>query len=919
MSPAPTEVNIQFPGPPSRSSLPAGGLTSQILRKSSNEDFDTEWYYPDDVATRMHRTGWHMDGQYNYIISKGLNTLYTYDYNGTTYQVMWHPHVPLTQPYRTGGVAQREFPDGDWGVPANLVAQVSEWPYQENDSHNSGGVIVDGSGRIHVSGNMHTDKLLYAITSTPNDISTFAFAGRDVINEGTSAVLDGATWEQTSFTYPFTVRLSNGDILLFVRSGDGYGSDPVAGPSKPEESAVWQFHYNHQTQVWTERGKVLSGLTSDSPVYTAGPYIGRPVVDSNDVIHIAGVWRWRSGLSGQANPFYLRSPDGGLTWEYGDGTTLSTPAKPEDEKLTVIEQGAQVTAFTYTPAIPILDSEGTFHCVFGEAAQSAGADLDNDPNVPAGTHAVHMYVTATGEPQFQYLDPTKGFNTSETVEMSIYAGLDGRVWAARTNRTPSSWVYVTELTPDAGSTPGDEWQLISEVPTVLTDSGYDSGAYDRGYLSLLLAPDGGNFTYSPDPGDGLAYGFVVTYDLNQWDSIVGQGASIPRIVKTGSFPALSDLTVNQKRASDQLLIWGPAVTNEDQIYTNTLFRVNAVGQVSEAGMGMRIDTDIELTPYNGSAVIPGPGVRVTSNASKAQAEGEWVMPLYTGAGLGILKTSAVASVYNTDEDYMATVVSGINAPHLISFPGNDINEYLSAPWVGPSGTMYWLWRINSKGYGNSGTPWPYDVAFFGTYDGSDGWVVWQSAADRHFHISYKATADGDSTLRDIDVGVSNSYDSGSLRETRLITFDGSVFKFYDLGTNETIPLPGAYATGIQPASRDDNQIGDAAGVPVVGTFPTTDGANLWVGRDPSGTYAGAPMYMQKLYIGSTYSEWPPKASDAGTKFAIDTQFPTEVGSEVVTDYSTTGATITWNTARTLGTGSIDQGEAWLETAEYRLL
>ena len=212
----------------------------------------------------------------------------------------------------TVAVARRTVGESLWEVfPTSFTS------FNINDTHNVISMAIDGDGVIHMSWGMHVNNLLYA-RSTGS-----VLGGNPIVmtNLGTA----GMTGQENSVTYPKFQTLPDGDVLFLFREGSSGSGD-------------WYLNrYDTVTDTW-------------SPVHTNGSGVQQPLMlgrgDSPDncfypdrltlgpdgMLHMAGVFRYNSdsqaGESGyQTNHryVYLRSPDGGTTWQRSDGSAITVP------------------------------------------------------------------------------------------------------------------------------------------------------------------------------------------------------------------------------------------------------------------------------------------------------------------------------------------------------------------------------------------------------------------------------------------------------------------------------------------------------------------------------------------------------------------------------------------------------------------
>jgi hypothetical protein len=216
-------------------------------------------------------------------------------------------------------------PDNDTVVVARRTLGESLWEifptdftsFNINDTHNVISMAIDGDGVIHMSWGMHGNSLLYAR-------STGSVLGDDPIVM-TSLGTGGMTGQENSVTYPKFQTLPDGDVVFLFREGGSGRGD-------------WYLNrYDTDTDTWAPVHANDSGAQQplmlgrgDSPDNCFYP--DRLTLGPNGMLHLAGVFRYNadslageSGYQTNHRYVYLRSPDGGTTWQRSDGSAISVP------------------------------------------------------------------------------------------------------------------------------------------------------------------------------------------------------------------------------------------------------------------------------------------------------------------------------------------------------------------------------------------------------------------------------------------------------------------------------------------------------------------------------------------------------------------------------------------------------------------
>lgn len=189
---------------------------------------------------------------------------------------------------RAAGGAWDTFDLGS--IPGNpLGAPVGD------DPHNTFVLGVDGLGHVHVAGNAHSSPLQAVRSTSPGSIDDWK--------------VEEPTGSSGRVTYPRFVGRASGELLLFWREGAaGAGEERLAALGPADEE-------------WSPLGTVLDGRPSDE-----SPYLHHVAVDHRtDALHLLFEWRGRTDPSTTNDVGYLRSSDGGHTWEDSTGRRAVLP------------------------------------------------------------------------------------------------------------------------------------------------------------------------------------------------------------------------------------------------------------------------------------------------------------------------------------------------------------------------------------------------------------------------------------------------------------------------------------------------------------------------------------------------------------------------------------------------------------------
>lgn len=211
-------------------------------------------------------------------------------------------YVPYHAQDKKLKIAKRTLPSGTWTVDTSGRTGLSE------DAHNFYSLAVDGSGRLHVAGDMHAVPMKYWRASAAGDyhIGSSWF---------TVPTTPGSTLE-SSVTYPFFIRLPNGDLLRFFRAGGAGDGDLIM--------ERWRDASNGGDDAWHT---VFANLIDGQGARSAYPH--RIVFDpTSGKLGIAWCWRDSTGINTNHDWAYMCAlySEDFATWRKADGSTQTIPA-----------------------------------------------------------------------------------------------------------------------------------------------------------------------------------------------------------------------------------------------------------------------------------------------------------------------------------------------------------------------------------------------------------------------------------------------------------------------------------------------------------------------------------------------------------------------------------------------------------------
>lgn len=200
-------------------------------------------------------------------------------------------------------VASREFQADKW----NIAHPLGKWLPDKNrfmhqteyDSHNYLTLAMDRAGHLHLSGNMHRDKMVWFCSEKPGDIHSllpFPMTGQ----------------REDSVTYPLFFYGRDGELLFRYRDGESGNGDDI---------------YNR----WNEESRSWQRLL-DLPLLSGGgecnAYARLPVFGPDKQWHMIWMWRDTPHCETCHDLSYARSPDL-LHWFTYEGTPLHLPVTPQ--------------------------------------------------------------------------------------------------------------------------------------------------------------------------------------------------------------------------------------------------------------------------------------------------------------------------------------------------------------------------------------------------------------------------------------------------------------------------------------------------------------------------------------------------------------------------------------------------------------
>lgn len=188
------------------------------------------------------------------------------------------------------GVWTYSKPQGEWLPDKNRFMHQTE-----HDSHNYLTLAMDKKGHIHLSGNMHKDKLVWFRSQKSNDIHS-------LVQQEMTGVREEST------TYPLFFYGRNGELLFRYRDGESGNGDDIYN------------RWNEVRQCWV---RLL-----DTPLLSGegqmNAYAQLPVFGPDNMWHMIWMWRDTPHCETCHDLSYARSPDL-LHWFSHDGKPTALP------------------------------------------------------------------------------------------------------------------------------------------------------------------------------------------------------------------------------------------------------------------------------------------------------------------------------------------------------------------------------------------------------------------------------------------------------------------------------------------------------------------------------------------------------------------------------------------------------------------
>ncbi len=197
-------------------------------------------------------------------------------------------------------LARRTLPQGSWDLRMlDIVGDL-------RDAHDDVVLGLSPDARLHLAYDHHNQPLHYRHTENLDPWWTFDPPGP----------MTGQ--REAHVTYPTFVNTTGGNLLFFYRDGQS-GNGALCVDAYDATAHAWRV----------VQSPLLDGLTLSSP------YWCRPEASADGVLHLAWCWRDSSNASTNHDICYIRSRDGGASWENSAGEKLALPVTPATANVVV--------------------------------------------------------------------------------------------------------------------------------------------------------------------------------------------------------------------------------------------------------------------------------------------------------------------------------------------------------------------------------------------------------------------------------------------------------------------------------------------------------------------------------------------------------------------------------------------------------
>ncbi len=199
-------------------------------------------------------------------------------------------------------LARRKLNSETWKI------YVTPYKGAVQDAHNVISLGIDGQGFLHISWDLHNQKLRYVR-------STKAINNADSALELTE-ILPMTGENEKSVTYPQFYTLPSGDLLFLYRDGSSGNGNAMLN------------RYDVEAQKWqvVQHPLIAGGGKRNA-------YLNNLAVDKEGGLHLSWVWRDSPDVATNHDICYAYSPDEGQSWQKSNGEKYALPITIENAEV----------------------------------------------------------------------------------------------------------------------------------------------------------------------------------------------------------------------------------------------------------------------------------------------------------------------------------------------------------------------------------------------------------------------------------------------------------------------------------------------------------------------------------------------------------------------------------------------------------
>lgn len=491
--------------------------------------------------------------------ANGINNCAPFNQDNLTVYNGWQYAVWVDNDFKVVA-GKRRLPNGKW-----LLANLSDMGILnrasvKKDGHNNFSIGVDKLGYIHIAGDMHAETQNYVRSATPQNF--------DFVDTYMLTPTDGG------LSYPRFVKRKDGELLFIYRKDEDvshFGADTHINI------------YDTTTKTWSKLvPKLIDGVATNEH-----PYLNHVAVGKDGSIQITGTFRSQS-LGGNNDIFYMKSPDGGITWTKSNGEVYTLPVTHTTLE---IAKFVSVTKGLLNQNGFEIDEEGNPHVTY-YMKESVSSPTNIYHLYHNGTSWVDEVVTNLSKP----LSGNLSNHTAELSRPSIFTYKNRVFIIYRVNYDgKKGTLRMIEVTPGSRESTSAAYKdfPILELDLGIWEPSFDTQAlYQRGELHMLIVPSTKdisevNTNLSQLDNWDKQFGAVLSIDLEQIDKLIRREVQLPHL-------RITHTTTGEKQSMSES---GTVALNNGNIIINNgknmLFAklsVRGRGDINTTKMTVRLKT-----------------------------------------------------------------------------------------------------------------------------------------------------------------------------------------------------------------------------------------------------------------------------------------------------------------------------------------